>query len=311
MAEQAAIPNGAASARTEDGRRRRTIATPEGVPLSIDLADRGTRAAAVLIDLLAIVLILIGILVGAVTLANFLGTGRAWVLAFVFLASFFVRSFYFALFELRWQGATPGKRLFKIRVIDRAGGPLRADAILARNLMREVELFLPISLLLASKITAMQSGPWTAILSLIWGGIFLLMPLFNRDSLRTGDMVAGTWVVEAPKPVLLPDLVEERSDRGAPTAEEDFRFTPAQLDVYGIYELQTLEEILRRTDADAARVRVEVSSRIRKKIDWKRRGTELPPDPKLFLDAFYKALRAHLERRMLFGVRRRDKHDKS
>jgi hypothetical protein len=31
----------------------------------------------------------------------------------------------------------------------------------------------------------------------------------------------------------------------------------------------------------------------------------------LFLEAFYAAQRAHLERRMLFGHRRKDKHDKA
>ena len=63
------------------------------------------------------------------------------------LLSFALRSFYFIFFELRWQGATPGKRALGLRVIDRKGGRLKPEAVFARNLMREVEMFLPISLL--------------------------------------------------------------------------------------------------------------------------------------------------------------------
>ena len=44
---------------------------------------------------------------------------------------------------MRWRGITPGKRVFGLRVIDRGGGALRADAVIARNLMREIEVFLP------------------------------------------------------------------------------------------------------------------------------------------------------------------------
>ena len=80
-------------------------------------------------------------------------------------------------------------------------------------------------------------------------------------------------------------------------------FTPAQLDAYGVKELQVLEEVLRRYDA---KVVAAVAARIRAKIGWVARDGEGDGD---FLDAYYRALRGRLEGRLLFGRRRKDKHD--
>jgi hypothetical protein len=44
---------------------------------------------------------------------------------------------------------------------------------------------------------------------------------------------------------------------------------------------------------------------VREKLGWE--GPDVPDDR--FLDAFYAALRGRLERRLLFGRRRADKHD--
>ena len=84
-------------------------------------------------------------------------------------------------------------------------------------------------------------------------------------------------------------------------------FTREQLQIYGIYELQTLETVLRQEGATAQETRAEVCNRIRRKIGWQ--GEE-PVDPKRFLESFYAALRQHLENRMLFGERRESKHDR-
>lgn len=278
----------------------------------VELAERGERAGAVLIDLLFILIILIVIwlaVFGATAARE--GGGFGWILAFVLLVSFLVRSFYFVVFELRWQGRTPGKRLLGLRVIDRSGGPLRAQSVFARNLMREVELFLPIQLLLAGP-GATGVDALIQLLMLVWVGVFVLMPFFNRDRLRAGDLVGGTWVVSAPEAKLLPDLAGD-NNRAVPAAgvtPASVEFTEEQLAVYGIYELQTLEDVLRRDDANAAAAWSEVASRIQQKIAWQPSPGFGPEDSKRFLEAFYAALRGHLERRMLFGVRRRDKHDR-
>jgi hypothetical protein len=128
-----------------------------------------------------------------------------------------------------------------------------------------------------------------------------LLPLLNRDRLRVGDLVAGTVVVRTPATVLLEDLAVAR----APAA---LAFTDEHLDVYGVYELQVLEGVLRRRGQpgheDAVRT---VAGKIREKIGWSDAGVAAEP----FLEAFYGALRARLEKRLLFGKRRVDKHDRS
>src|SRR6185369_1997739 len=218
------------------------------------------------------------------------------------------------------RGATPGKRLLGLRVIDRNGRPLKPEAIIVRNLMREVEVFIPITMLLLASFTGF--GDIANVLLVVWLGIFTLMPLFNRDGLRVGDMVAGTLVIMAPKATLLPDLAGQSGRSNVPlTAQKDvprearYAFTPAQLDFYGVYELQTLEAVLRRADAGNLAARQEIAKRIRAKIGWpdasqgafEARGFDVTA----FLEAFYAAQRAQLERRMLFGKRRKDKHDRS
>ena len=45
----------------------------------------------------------------------------------ILFIAFIVRNFYSIYFELAWQGATPGKWINGLRVIDRRGGPLRAS----------------------------------------------------------------------------------------------------------------------------------------------------------------------------------------
>ena len=65
--------------------------------------------------------------------------------------------------------------------------------------------------------------------------------------------------------------------------------------------------MLRQSGPNAAVARQEVAKRIQRKIDWQ--GPANPAHAKRFLEAFYAALRGHLETRMLFGDRRENKHD--
>lgn len=295
------------------GHRKREIVTPEGVVIGVELADRGERAAAVLIDLMLIGAAFVVVLILAYLVFKAIPDSRAvlgGLLSFVMLAMFTLKTFYFIYFELRWHGRTPGKRALGLQVVDRQGGALRAEAIFARNLFREIEIFIPALALLT--LEARDAAGWEALSEVVWLAIFVLMPMFNRDVLRAGDMVAGTWVVTVPKARLLPDLVaasangesDERGE-GGPKSQ----FSREQLDAYGEYELQTLETVLRRQGANADKTRSEVSKRIQRKIDW-RPSSDWSPDDGEFLEAFYSTLRSHLETRMLFGVRRRDKHDR-
>ena len=63
----------------------------------------------------------------SVFILRFISTIVLWSIA-LFIA-FMIRNLYFVTFELAWRGATPGKRMVGLRVIDRAGGPLQPSAV--------------------------------------------------------------------------------------------------------------------------------------------------------------------------------------
>ncbi|MDQ0465814.1 putative RDD family membrane protein YckC [Caulobacter ginsengisoli] len=282
---------------------QRELITPEGVDLRVRLADGGQRIGAFVLDLLFMIIVWIVADIAIHYAYSVAGKDSGEVLGIVYTLGLFVlRSFYFTGFEMTARAATPGKRILGIRVAARNGGRLRAEMIFARNAMRELEFFLPVMVLLMSVFAPYMPRVDGGIIlaGVIWTGIFLLFPLFNRDRLRAGDLIAGTWVVQAPKRRLLADL----SDDGAEQLK-GFDFTPAQLAAYGVKELQVLEQVLRANDRATLKA---VAERIRRKIDWTPAMGERDRD---FLSAYYVALRGRLENRLLFGHRRKDKFDKA
>lgn len=278
---------------------RRELITPEGVDLRLELGEVSARAGALIIDLLIIIGCLIGATILVLTLVWAAKTEapRSALAVIWLLGFFFLRNFYFTGFEMQPRAATPGKRLMKLRVIARHGGPLTADAVFARNALRELELFLPLTFMLAR-----GSGVdgWVIALGCLWSLVFLLFPLFNAERLRAGDLIAGTLVVRNPRHVLAPDLADD-----GVLALSELRFSEAQLDAYGIKELQVLEAVLRNNDRKTL---TEVATRIRRRIAW---TDGMETSDRAFLSAYYAALRARLERQVLFGRRRRDKFDKA
>src|SRR5262249_2352381 len=160
-------------------------------------------------------------------------------------------------FELAWQGATPGKRITGLRVIDRRGGPLLPSAVIARNLTREFEIFLPIGIALSIGGTAEKN--WASALSLLWILCIGALPCVTRDRMRGGDVIAGTMVIVLPRRRLAKDLAE---------GDAHYSFTAQQLLAYGSFELQVLEELLRSANfRDTGEVFRSVGERIRRKID--------------------------------------------
>jgi hypothetical protein len=78
------------------------------------------------------------------------------------------------LFEVFWNGATPGKRACHLRVLHDDGTPIGWRASVVRNTLRAVD-FLPVMY-----------------------GFGLIACICNRDFKRLGDLAAGTLVVYAP-----------------------------------------------------------------------------------------------------------------
>ncbi len=296
--------------------RDRTMVTPEGIALPLTLASRGTRLGALILDLTFIVILmlvttltLISIAGGTAVLSDPAKNGPAVMHALEFLAvlwiaaMFLFRNAYFLFFELGPRGATPGKRITGIRIAARdangTGGRLTAEMVIARNLLRDIELFLPL-VFIASASDGGDSGA-AGLAALAWFLIFAFFPFFNKDRLRAGDLIAGTWVVEAPKRKLEAAMsAPGKAGAAAAVPVSQYRFGEAELSVYGEYELQTLERVLRENRTEAIR---QVYEAICKKIGW----TPGETDQRAFLDAFYTQLRARLEAGMRMGKRKADK----
>ena len=156
----------------------REIETPEGVELHLRAAGTVSRALAFSIDFSVRVLIYI-LLSIVLAFAGRMGKG-------IFLIAFFLLEwFYPVLFEMYWNGETPGKRMFGLRVLNDNGTPVGWGASLVRNLLRAVD-FLP--LLYCFGLVSM---------------------LISRDFKRLGDLAAGTVVVyheRATRVAPIPDL---------------------------------------------------------------------------------------------------------
>ncbi len=281
------------------------LVPPEGVPLKMKVAGVGVRIGAQIIDLLLTMLALIAVVILLAVTDVVSGSTLGALAALMF---FFIRIPYYVLSELAWNGQTLGKRLTSLKVVSNDGGSLTPHALVARNLMKEAEIFLPGTLI----FTLSAEEPVSSLIALIWIAAALAVPLFNRRRRRLGDMIAGTYVIHLPQPTLFKDMA--KAANLAAVDGTDFVFLAHNLDHYGTYELQTLENLLRAqehpplsaTDGkNRAATLSEVVSKIRAKIGY---ANNVGPENHVkFLHAFYNAQRAHLEQRQLFGDRRKDK----
>lgn len=273
----------------------RAFVTSEGIDLRLKLGSFGERVIAFIIDLGLILATMIVFQI--VAMVFFIGThngGAAQETTVVLwlLVLFVLRNGYFIAFELGMRAATPGKRIMKLRVVARDGGRLTGEAVVARNAMRELEFFVPLTFLAYQGAEGIGDlGEWLAGIITVSG--FLFFPLLNRDRLRVGDLIAGTWVVRLPRRELGRSVAER-------SAQPQFVFSAAQLNAYGEFELQKLEEVLRREDDLSL---IVVARAIRGRIEWTGGGSDYE-----FLQAYYTALCQKLERNMLFGKRRADKY---
>lgn len=305
----------AAAAAAE--KRSRVMITPEGLALPVTLASRGGRAGALMLDvmiifggLLAFNLLLLwiagGLLEGTAFDPSAAPRGAQEFLQILMVISGFVTWYgYFLVQELGPRGATLGKRMVGIRIAARSGGRLAPEAVIARNLIRDIELFYPLVLVFVLLVLSAEGEDigmlaWAAT---GWFALFLLFPFFNRDALRAGDIVAGTWVVEAPRTKLAAALSTQgaAANRGASEVTgARYEFGDKELAVYGEKELQTLERMLRDAQPEAL---AAVHATICRKIGWNPGAG----DERAFLEAFYAQLRAKLEGDMRFGKRKADK----
>lgn len=156
------------------------IDTPENVVFSYEVAGIGSRFLAALIDSLLIAFLLaLAFLTLFLLMVSGLGqslgeaasSGPSWLLAIFGLISFAILWGYYILFELLWNGQSPGKRRLGLRVIRSDGTPIGPSEAVIRNLVRIVD-FLP-----------------------LYYGIGVVTMFLNDQARRLGDLAAGTLVV--------------------------------------------------------------------------------------------------------------------
>jgi uncharacterized RDD family membrane protein YckC len=152
-----------------------SIETPELVAIEMPLAGIGSRFIALLVDTLiwAAGLLLLGLIfwVFQPAMEAFSSLSYQWAFAIVTMVIFLLNWGYFTIFEAFWNGRTPGKKVAKIRVIQRSGRPIGFFESLARNLVRYVD----------------QIPFFYAV------GVITMF--VTRQHQRLGDLAAGTLVV--------------------------------------------------------------------------------------------------------------------
>ena len=152
-----------------------SIETPELVAIDMPVAGIGSRFVALLVDyliwLVAIVALILIFNYVDPSLTHFSKIGEKWAEAILTLIGFALYWGYFTLFEAFWNGRTPGKRLARIRVIQRSGRGIGLFEAMTRNLLRVVDQF-----------------PLVYAVGVIT--IFL-----TKQHQRLGDLAAGTLVV--------------------------------------------------------------------------------------------------------------------
>jgi len=120
-----------------------SIDTPELVSIEMPLAGIGSRFIALLVDYLiwgaGLVVLIIVALITLPAMHAFNVKSAQWAEAIVIFIVFLFNWGYFTLFEAFWNGRTPGKRVARIRVIQRSGRSIGLLESMARNLVRYVD----------------------------------------------------------------------------------------------------------------------------------------------------------------------------
>jgi uncharacterized membrane protein SpoIIM required for sporulation/uncharacterized RDD family membrane protein YckC len=237
--------------------RQLAVETPEHVAVGYELADLGSRFAALLIDgfivccgllVLGVGLPLLGAAMGVPGWLAGVGLGAILLLAFAWLWGYFV------YFEGLRDGQTPGKRRMGIRVVHDGGYPLTVRGAAVRNLLRIVD---------------MQPG-----ITWLVGGAAMMM---HGETKRLGDMAAGTVVVRERTAAVLPEEAAAGADAAGPP-----RLSPEEFD--------TLARYVARRDTLQPEVRHGLAKRLLERLE--RHAADDPRRARMSPDTYLAALHA-------------------
>lgn len=171
----------------------------EGVEIHLRVAGPYVRVLAYLLDFfirvgICIVVWLVLLIIGAI-IGDRVSQGLSMLLMF------FLMFFYYIMFEAGKRGASPGKRVMGLRVVDTSGAPISYGQAFIRNMLRFAD-----------------GMPFFSY------GFGLMSTLLTKRFQRLGDLLANTVVVYDRVPKMqvssLPPVLESRAPSVPLTREE-------------------------------------------------------------------------------------------
>jgi uncharacterized RDD family membrane protein YckC len=198
------------------------VITPEAVEFTFDLSGLASRVLALFVDLLIQFILIIILMIFASYYINYYTSSEHVVMVFFIIGIFIFNWLYFMLFELFWNGRSPGKRAMGCRVIRDGGMPVNFTSSLIRNFLRPVDY----------------------ILSALMIGFFIVFasPTYKR----LGDLAAGTIVITERRISLMQLLADRRVGTFRSTQPPIGLFTMADVSVLSADQLHTIRRFLER-----------------------------------------------------------------
>ncbi|HWG72642.1 MAG TPA: RDD family protein [Acidimicrobiales bacterium] len=239
------------------------LVTPEAVLLDVPHAGPGTRIAARGLDLLVQLGIVVVLGIGLSIASR--GTDGGVALVVINLVGDFLVIFgYPAIMEAAWRGRTLGKAAFGLRVVTREGAPIRFRHAVIRS-----ALFL---------VDGILVGPTIGVLCL----------LLSRDTVRVGDLTAGTIVIRERSGAAPPSAVSFP----VPYGYEEF---VASLDVGGLTaeDYALVRGFLLRAPQLASHIRFPLAVELANPLLRKLRQTT----PDMHPEVFFQCVAAATQRR--------------
>lgn len=215
------------------------VKTPEFVSLNFKLAGLGSRAGAMIIDQLLLLIGNIVILLVFYFMADAtLDIGQVmYLVALIIISVFVLRWGYFWVSEYFFSGRTVGKKVVGIRVIQENGHRITLLSSIIRNLLRIIDT-LPTAYLIG-----------------------IIMVFFHKQHKRLGDIMAGTIVIyereTKKKKTPLEKVIESRG-----ITESDVPFDISAIKSLGMKEWKLLKTYSERLPQLDAIDRIEPTKRV-------------------------------------------------
>lgn len=204
-----------------------SIDTPENVAFGYEVAGIGSRFLAAAIDTILIIVLqaivnFTLVLLSISFLDDIFGDNLSvWLFAIFGLISFAFFWGYYILFEMIWNGQSPGKRWMGLRVLRTDGTPITLIESIVRNLVRLVD-FLP-----------------------FFYGAGVITMFINEQSRRLGDLAAGTLVVHDQATVTLESLSATSASLG-PVSRTSTATIDLPIERLSSHDIEMVEDFLRR-----------------------------------------------------------------